>query len=188
MLVDASQNDQPDKVYNLLSSAVQKRVSRKAFRAQWKKQKAERTALEKMFRQSIELRSMNETAAVHYKDGKTIGLQNQDEKWRLNGALVSDFYAATPESAIGSFARALKKRDIDGALRTMRPERQSSLSSELQALLESLHTHQTDAVSLRGKDRAELSWSEQGVDYKLVVVRENDSWFVEDLHIKRAPK
>ena len=184
ILVSASAQNNADAVYALLSKDVQKRVSKSEFRELWNKHERERElwAAEASPNEQIENR---QRATLTYSDGKKIGLVKQGESWRLTTALVAEFYAASPKDAVRYFIQALDNSNVQPILRVLSPERKSTLSSVLVDFRTSIATALDNPITILGKDRAELDWAGENATYRLITIRRNGSWFIDELHTIR---
>jgi hypothetical protein len=184
-LVAALRADDPHQAYDLLSGDVRKQVSYDEFALSWKQSKAEREwqakALEASLRGDPDV---GERALASYSDGKMVELEREGKQWRLESALVSHSKASRPRDAIRMFAEALAHNDLDGVLRTLTARRRSGLAAQLEGFLSGLQRKIDDKIEETGSDRAELRWDENGIQYKIVLRKEEGEWRIDDIHVR----
>jgi hypothetical protein len=184
-LVAALRSDDPRAAYGLLSSDVRKQVSFDEFALTWKQSKAEREwqakALEASLRGDPDV---GERALASYTDGKMVSLEREGKQWRLESALVSQSKAKKPRDAIRIFADAVAAKDLEGILRILTNRRRSGLATQLEGFLGGLEKRVDDKIDEIGSDRAELRWDENGIQYKIVLRKEDGEWRVDDIHIR----
>lgn len=184
-LVSALRSDDPHAAYQLLSSDVRKQVSYDEFALSWKSQKAEREwqakALEASLRGDPDV---GERALASYTDGKMVSLEREGKQWRLESALVSTSKAKRPRDAVRMFAEAIAHNDLEGVLRILTSRRRSGLATQLEGFLSGLEKKLDDKIDEMGSDRAELRWDENGIQYKIVLRKEEGEWRIDDIHIR----
>jgi hypothetical protein len=188
-LVHALRTDDPRAAYALLSDDVRRDVGFDEFALQWKQTAAERAwqarALEESLRGDPDV---GERARVAYGDGKTVELEREGDRWRLESALVSRVRASRPRDAIRQLAEALRARDLDGALRVLTARRRDGLARQIEGFVAGISRRIDDRIEEVGTDRAELRWDENGVRYRIVLRREDDEWRVDDVHVRVLPE
>ncbi|HVV86993.1 MAG TPA: hypothetical protein VHE35_28335 [Kofleriaceae bacterium] len=183
-LIAALRGNDPHAAYRLLDRATRKRVSFEEFELQWKASPAERAW--EADRLDAALRAepdVDERAAVSYADGRTIGLEREGNRWRLDDALVSRVRAAHPRDALKMFAQAMRAHDLEGVLRTLTIRRREGLAKQIEGFLAGLDRKADGKLEEIGTDRAELRWDENGLRYRIVLRREDDEWRIDDIHI-----
>lgn len=187
-LIAALRADDPRAAYGLLARSTRKRVSYEEFALQWKASAAERAwqadRLDAALRATPDV---DERAAVSYPDGRTIGLEREGARWRLEDALVSRVRAARPRDAIKMFAQALAGRDLEGVLKTLTLRRREGLARQIEGFLAGLDRKIDGKLDVIGTDRAELRWDEHGLRFRIVLRREDDEWRIDDIHILPSP-
>ncbi len=187
-LIAALRADDPRAAYALLAQGTRTRVSFEEFALQWKATPAERAwqadRLDAALRATPDV---DERARVTYPDGRTVGLEREGARWRLEDALVSRVRAARPRDAIKMFAQALRQRDLEGLLRTLTLRRREGLGRQVEGFLGSLDRKVDGKLEQIGTDRAELRWDEHGLRFRIVLRREDDEWRIDDIHILPSP-
>ena len=186
-LITALRADDPRQAYGLLSRETRRRVSFEEFALQWKATATERAW--EADRLDAALRAdpaVDEHARVTYPDGRTVGLEREGARWRLEDALVSRVRAARPRDAIKMFAEALRQRDLEAVLRTMTLRRREGLGRQLEGFLAGIE-RKVDGRIDEGADRAELRWDENGIRFRIVLRREDGEWRIDDIHVLPAP-
>lgn len=182
-LVTALRADDPHQAYALLSRDTRKRVSFEEFALQWKATSVERAW--EADRLDAALRAdpdVDERARVTYPDGRTVGLEREGARWRLEDALVSRVRARQPRDAIKMFAQAMRQRDLEGVLRTLTLRRREGLARQIEGFLAGID-RKVDGKLETGTDRAVLRWDEKGLQFRIVLRREDDEWRIDDIHI-----
>jgi hypothetical protein len=84
------------------------------------------------------------------------------------------------------FAEALEHNDLEGVLRTLTTRRRTGLSAQLEGFLDGLSRRIDDKIDEIGSDRAELRWDENGIQYRIVLRKEDGEWRIDDIHIRPA--
>lgn len=188
-LVDALQADDPRAAYALLAKETRKKVSYEEFAVQWKATEAERAWQAKLLAAELAGQpDVGERAIVTYPDGKSVALEREDRRWRLEAALVSRVRAAKPRDAIRMFADALRRNDLEGILRTLTMRRREGLARQVGGFLAGLDRKVDGKLEEIGNERAELRWDENGVRFRIVLRREDDEWRIDDIHIHPVPR
>ena len=188
-LVRALEGDDPRAAYELLSAETRKTVTFEAFAIQWKASKAERAW--QAARLAEALRGdpdVGERAAVTYPDGKSVLLEREGNRWRLESALISRVRAGRPRDAIRMFAEAVRRNDLDAILRTLTLRRREGLARQIEGFLAGIDRKVDGKLEEIGTDRAELRWDENGVRFRIVLRKEDDEWRIDDIHIHPVPK
>ncbi len=183
-LIAALRADDPRAAYALLASPTRKRVSYEEFALQWKASAVERAwqadRLDEALRASPDV---DERAQLSYADGRTISLAREGARWRLDDALVSRIRAARPRDAVKMFSAAMRSRDLEAVLRTLTLRRREGLARQVEGFLAGLDRKVDDRLEEVSPDRAELRWEEQGLRYRIVLLREDGEWRIDDIHI-----
>jgi hypothetical protein len=188
-LVKALEGDDPRAAYNLLSKQTRKKVSFEEFSVQWNAHKAERAWQAKELAGALQGDpDVGERAAVTYPDGKSVGLEREGKKWRLDSALIARVRAAKPRDAIRMFADAIRHRDLQGLLDTLTERRQEGLRKQIDGFLAGIDRKVDGKLEEIGTDRAELRWDENGVRFRIVLFREDDEWRIDDIYIHPVPR
>ncbi|HUQ03612.1 MAG TPA: hypothetical protein VM261_14035 [Kofleriaceae bacterium] len=188
-LVKALQADDPRAAYNLLARETRRKVSFEEFAVQWKANKAEREWQAKLLAAELQGHpDVGERAVVTYPDGKSVTLEREAKRWRLEAALVSRVRAAKPRDAIRMFADALRRNDLEGVLRTLTMRRREGLARQIGGFLAGIDRKVDGKLEEIGTNRAELRWDENGVRFRIVLRREDDEWRIDDIHIHPVPR
>jgi len=188
-LVKALDGDDPRAAYALLSKATRNQVSFEEFAVQWKASQAERAWQARRLADALASDpDVGERAAVTYPDGKSVTLEREGKRWRLEAALVSRVRAARPRDAIRMFADAIRHHDLEALLRTLTMRRRDGLARQLEGFLAGIDRKVDGKLEEIGTDRAELRWDENGMRFRIVLRKEDDEWRVDDIHIHPAPK
>ncbi len=185
------QGDDPRPVYNMLSRELRASISYSEWVAMWKESAAERKVQAAELEASLKAQGvLEERAQLQFADGKTLSLRRKNKGWTLDQALVGHTQADSPADALSVFLAAIKGRDLHALLQILSAERRTALEERLRELQESLDGQLGESwreLYLVSEDRAELNWSHEGVRYKVVLVRENGDWHVDDLHLGPDP-
>ena len=188
--VSALRADDARAAWNLLSAEARADMTFDEFEAAWRQSEAERK------RQAAEMEEglkgepdLDERAQVTYTDGKTVNLQRDAGKWRLDSGLVSRTVAHSPLDAIDIFADAVDRRDFNAVMTILTERRRDGINRFVSDFATSLRKQKSDeGISFMGKNRAELKWDENGMQYKVILIREHDEWRVDDFDIQPAPE
>lgn len=182
-LITALRGDDPRAAYALLSTATRKRVSFEEFALQWKASATERAwQADRLDAALLADPDVDERALVTYADGRTIALERESARWKLDDALVSRVRAARPRDAIKMFAAALQNRDLEGVLRTLTLRRREGLARQIEGFLAGID-RKVDGHMEETTNRAVLRWDEHGLRFRFVLAREDDEWRIDDIHI-----
>lgn len=188
-LVKALRGDDPRAAYALLSRQTRKQVSFEEFVVQWKATAEERAWQAARLAEALEgVPDVGERAAVTYPDGKSVTLEREGARWRLEAALVSRVRAAKPRDAIRMFADAIRHRDLESLLRTLTMRRRDGLHRQIDGFLAGIDRKVDGKLEEIGTERAELRWDENGVRFRIVLRREEDEWRIDDIHIHPVPR
>lgn len=182
--------DDPRGAWNLLSAEARKGMTFDEFKAAWKASAAERKRQAEQMEEGLKGDpNMVERATVTYKDGKTVQLQHDGTRWRLDSGLVSRTIARTPLDAIDIFARAIDEREFDSVMAVLTQRRRDGINKFVGEFAASLRKQKSEeGIQFMGKNRAELAWDENGMRYKVTLIREGDEWRVDDFDIQPAPE
>jgi hypothetical protein len=172
--------DSPDRGYDLLAKTVQKRVPKALFAERWKTAQKERarqaTALTSALGQSGQ-----RGERARFRAGKdSVGLVHEAGGWRLESPLLQPLRADSPQAALRGLAGAIGERDVEAVLRLMSRARRERLQERLRGLARGLEQHAGDPIELV-RDRAVLRWSDGTVRWRIVLVRENGEWRLDDI-------
>jgi hypothetical protein len=187
----ALRTDDPARAYSMLASAVRKDLPYEAFKLSWREHRAERQ--DQAIALADGLKSdgdLGERARVTFDDGRTATLRREAGAWRLETGLLATTHAATPHVAIERFADALSARSYDDVMRILTSRRREGLGQQVDAFVASLKKQLGDArhrVEFVGRDRAELSWDDGDIHYRVVLRLEGEEWRVDDVHLQPVP-
>ena len=188
-LVAALHDNDPHEAYKLLSSDERKRVSFDEFALQWKQTDRERAWQAKRLEESLKGNpDVGERALVSFSDGKLVSLEREGKTWRLESELVSRSRAKQPRDAIRLFADAIGQRDIAGVLGVLTTRRREGLQRQIEGFIAGIQKNAGAKLEQPSADRAELSWDENGIRYRVVLRKEDDEWRVDDIYIRPRPK
>jgi len=188
--VEALRADDARAAWNLLSEQARSGMTFDEFQSAWRQSTAERK------RQAAEMEEglkgepdVAETAQVTYPDGKVVSLHHDEGTWRLDSGLVSRTVAHSPLDAIDIFADAVDRRDFNSVMTILTERRRDGINRFVSDFASSLRKQKSaEGISFMGKNRAELKWDENGMQYKVILIRENDEWRVDDFDIQPAPE
>ncbi len=187
-LIVALRGDDPAPAYRLMSEQARQGVTYDQFVLAWKDSAAERRwqaqALEDGLRGDPDV---GETASVGFGDGKVVHLRREGKAWRLDAALVARSRARSPREAIKVLADALERRDVASVLAILSARRRDGLARQVDGFFAGLSRHLAGEIELQGVDRAVLRWDDDGLQYRIVLVKEDSEWRVDDIHIREAP-
>jgi hypothetical protein len=181
-------SDDPRGAWNLLSADARDGMSYDEFAAAWKASAKERERQAAQMEESLKGEpDLSERASVKYDDGKTVQLHHDGGNWRLDSGLVSRTIARSPLDAIEIFARSLEGRDFNAAMAILTSRRRDGINKFVNEFAASLRKQKgEEGIQFLGSNRAELAWDENGVRYKMTLVREGDEWRVDDFDIQPA--
>lgn len=187
--VTALRGDDPKPLYEMLTKAQREAIPYETWAADWKAHKAERAwqADQVADRWSGRLRAQ---ADVKFADGQTIHLQQADQGWRLDQALVSTSATPSAAHALEQLRTALAKQSLPALFALMSKERREGIEQQLRDFQDGLAQQDTDGHSdfyPVGDKRYELSWRHLGVRYRLVFVLEEANWRLDELHLGPDP-
>ncbi len=175
----------------MLTQEQQKSVSLADWSALWKKRKAERLAQAKELEATLKTHGVVDSKAVlQFEDGKKISLRRESSRWRLNQALVNRTVANTPEDAVTLFSTAIAQRDIEKVLRILSKRHREGIESKIKIFHDSLSAELKDPqheVFLVNPTRAEMTWSAGDIRYRIVLLKEDNDWFLDDIQIGPDP-
>jgi len=184
----ALKSDHPKDAYKLLTDMERRRTPYDEFARQWKASAKERTwqvaELEKGLHGNPDV---GERALISYNDGKLVQLEREGKEWRLESELVSRSRAKKPRDAIRLFADAVAQRDLGGVLGILTTRRREGIAKQVEGFVAGIGKHVNGPLE-ELTDRAELRWDENGIQYRIVLKREDDEWRVDDIYIRPKPK
>lgn len=187
-LVATLRAEDPRAAYALLARDTRARVSYEEFALQWKASAGERAwQADRLDAALREAPDVDERALATYADGRTIGLEREGGRWRLDDALVSRVRASRPRDAIKMFAASLRARDLEGVLRTLTLRRREGLARQVEGFLAGLDRKVDGRLEDIGTDRAELRWDEHGMRFRIVLRLEDGEWRIDDIHVLPSP-
>ncbi len=187
--IAALRADDPRPAYALLSREVRKQVDFASFAKRWKTTGAERKFQAAALEEGLKTEpNVGERSRVVYPDGQSVHLLREGNVWRLESALVSKHHAGRAEDAVRLFADAMGAHDFDAVMQLLTNGRRSSLSKQLDRFVTSLVANKNTGIEYLGKDRAELHWEDKDHRYAIVLLREGDSWRVDDIRIRALPQ
>ncbi len=186
--VAALKSDDPHDAYKLLSDSTRRRVSYDQFALEWKTSAKERawqvTVLEASLKGNPDV---GERALISFSDGKLVQLEREGKAWRLESELVSRSRAKRPRDAIRLFADAVAQRDVGGVLGILTQRRREGIAKQVEGFVAGIGKHVNGPLE-ELTDRAELRWDENGIQYRIVLRKEDDEWRVDDIYIRPKPK
>lgn len=187
----ALRGNDPRPIYEMLSKEQRGAISYQEWSERWQKSKAERELQAQQIEDSLRVeQSVNEDARLRFDDGRTITLARAPDGWRLNQALVGRTQADSPEDALAIFSTALRERNVDNLLRILSKRHRANLETQLQSFylgLEEELAKEDSSSYLLGDNRAELAWNYEGIRYKVVLVRHEGEWHIDDIHLGPDP-
>lgn len=187
-LIDALAADDPRRVYALLADEIRRDLPFATFAEQWKQSQAERTwqanALRASLRGSPEV---GERAVVGFADGKSVPLERDGKLWRLEVPLMTRATAPRPRDVVRQLAAALAERDVGAVLATLSKRRRDGIARQIEGFLQGLGKRVDEQIDEYGEDQAELRWDEHGFRYRVMLLREDGEWRVDDLSIRPTP-
>lgn len=188
-LIAALGSDNPHRAYDLLSDDAKAKISYREFEEQWKQSAAERAWQTAALRDSLRgAPDVGERAIVGYSDGKSVPLERDGKIWRVEAPLVTRAQTPRPRDAIRAFAEAIEDRDVSAALSMLSKRRRDVLARQIEGFLGGLGKRVNDVIDEYEGDHAELRWDENGVRYRVLLLREDGEWRIDDISIRFAPR
>lgn len=189
--VSALKSSDPRPAYDMLTDKEQKTISYEQWATDWKRHKEERLKQAKELETTLETHGIVDSAAVlRFDDGKRVTLQHEAAGWRLDQALVNRTVANTPDDAIAIFSQVLQERNVEALLRIVSKRHREGIQKQLQRFHESLKGELAKPhheIFLVNPNRAEITWSNDDLRYRLVLVKEDGDWFIDDIHLGPDP-
>ena len=186
--VNALKSSSPRAAYDLLSSSTRKKISYDEFALQWKQSEKERAWQVKALEEGLKGNpDVGERARVSFSDGKIVPLERDGQRWLLESELVSRSRAKRPRDALRTFRDALSARDVGTLLGVLTQRRRDGLLKQVGGFVAGLDKRINEKME-EYPDRAELRWDENGIRYRIVLLKEGDEWRVDDIYIRPAPK
>lgn len=186
--LDALKSDDPKDAYDLLSDITRRRVSYDQFSREWKASAKERAWQVKVLEESLKGNpDVGERALISFSDGKLVQLEREGKAWRLESELVSRSRAKRPRDAIRLFADAVQQRDVSGMLGILTTRRREGIAKQVEGFVAGIGKHVNGPLE-ELTDRAELRWDEGGIQYRIVMKKEDDEWRIDDIYIRPKPK
>ncbi len=116
-------------------------------------------------------------ATVRLSDGELAVLERERAEWTIVGGVLDAPALLTPEDAVLSLRRALRRRSLRGVLRVLARGPRADLESEFRDFLDDTEDELDMEIEVRG-DEAVVRWS-TGREVRLV--REAGEWRVADV-------
>jgi hypothetical protein len=174
--------------WELLATDVKQGLAYETFAASWHAAAAERGGQAAALADALaDDAAVEEHAQVTYPDGKTLHLVRSQGPWQLESALASRTVAHEPRDAVEIFARALGARSYDSVMAILSAGRRRRIGHRVTGFARSLAAHMRAPIHQAGPDRAELTWDDDGMRYKVVLVREGAEWRVDDFDMHAIP-
>lgn len=181
----------PKPVYQMLSADQRKDTTYEQWAKRWRESKAERELQAQQIEDSLKIQQgVNEDAQLRFEDGRTISLARAPEGWRLNQALLGRNRADQPDDALNLFSNAVRERNVDDLLQILSKRHRTRIEEELGAFSDGLAAELAKGGSspyLLSDTRAELAWNYEGIRYKVVLLREEGEWLIDDVHMGPDP-
>jgi hypothetical protein len=175
----------------MLSAEQRKGTSYEQWAKRWSESKAERALQAEQIENSLRVQhGVDEEAQLRFDDGRTISLARSPEGWRLNQALLGRNRADQPDDALNLFSNAIRERRVDDMLQILSKRHRTRIETELRAFSEGLAEELAKSGRspyLLSETRAELAWHFDGIRYKVVLVREEGEWLIDDVHMGPDP-
>ena len=172
------------RAYALLSSELRSKMTFERFESQWRAHAAERKLQAAALVDARKADSaLGARAIVSYKDGSAIALTQESSQWHLERALVGRVVAATPRDAIRSLTRALSDTDFAAFVGVLSKRKREALVRMLSSFSESLTNNQDQFIQRVGDDRAQMIWEDRAGRYRVLLVREDGQWRIDDFDI-----
>ncbi len=181
----------PRPVYQMLTAEQRRATSYQQWAKRWNASKAERQLQAKQIEKSLLVQQgVDEDAQLRFDDGRTISLARAPDGWRLNQALLGRNRADKPDDALNLFSHAVRERNVDDLLQMLSKRHQTRIETELAAFSEGLAQELAkggQSPYLLSDTKAELAWNYDGIRYKVVLVREEGEWLIDDVHMGPDP-
>jgi hypothetical protein len=178
---EAVRRDDPHGAYALLSAPLRRALPYEEFERRWKETQKERA------QQAVDLGAgireeagLGERARVTLADGKTADLVHEPSGWKLEAPLMAPVRASTPQDALRLLAAAIEARSYEGVLRILTQRRREALSLLVEAFERGLKSRLGEPIEVTG-DRVFFEWAEGRMRFRVILVRENGEWRVEDV-------
>lgn len=186
--IDTLKNDDARAAYERLSKRARGTITLAEFAKQWSELRAERRWQAARLIEAVHGGGdLGERAAVIYRDGKSVVVEREGGRWRLEAPLASRSRAIRPEDAIRAFSVGLLHRDLDAVLRSLTLRRREGLARQIEGFLAGIDGQIEGKLEQGGDDRAELRWDENGVRFRIVLRREEGEWRIDDIHVHLLP-
>lgn len=187
--LNALKSDNPRDAYDMLAGSARGKLSFDEFAIQWKETAKERKWQAQLLEDSLKGNpDVGERAMVTYNDGKLVHLERDGKSWRLESELVGRSRAKKPRDAIVLFSDAIAARDLGGVLGVLTKRRREGLTKQIEGFVTGIGKRINDTLDQSSSERAELRWDEGGIRYRIVLLKEGDEWYVDDIIIRPAPK
>ncbi len=184
----ALKSDDPHDAYRLLTDSTRREVSYDEFAKEWKTSAKERAWQARVLEQSLKGNpDVGERALISFSDGKLVQLELEGSTWRLESELVSRSRAKRPRDAIRLFADAVTRRDVSAVLGILTQRRREGIARQVEGFIAGISKHVNGSLD-EFTDRAELRWDENGIQYRIVLLKEDDEWRIDDIYIRPKPK
>jgi len=184
----ALKSDDPHDAYRLLADETRRHVGYDEFAKQWKNSAKERAWQARVLEQSLKGNpDVGERALISFSDGKLVQLELEGSTWRLESELVSRSRAKRPRDAIRLFADAVTRRDVSAVLGILTQRRREGIARQVEGFIAGIGKHVNGSLD-EFTDRAELRWDENGIQYRIVLLKEDDEWRIDDIYIRPKPK
>jgi hypothetical protein len=175
----------------MLSEAVQRELPYEAFALRWREQRAERAAQVAALAHGLrEGGAVDERALITLGGGTSAALRREAGRWKIEAGLPTGSRAGSPHVAIELFAAALRARSYDDVMRVLTSRRRDGIGQQVDGFVASLAKQlgkPSHRIDFAGKDRAELGWDDDGLRYRIVLLREDGQWRVDDVQIQPLP-
>jgi len=181
--------DDPRAAWRMLSKSTQRQLPFDRFAAAWRALARERAEQRRRVRASLTTAgAIVERATVTYPDGTTVPLRRTGARWRMERAFVARSLADSPSAAARQLADGLRQRDLAAVLAILTPARRDRIQRFLDGFASSMRAHaRPETITYHGPNRAEMTWDDHGIQYRVILVRDHDQWRVDDFDVEPAP-
>ena len=166
--------DDPAAAYQLLSPALRKQLSARAFVDRWRTSPEERRRLQEALRPEL---PPEESAQVRLSDGRTLELVRTLDGWRVKSPRPLPKKHGSPDELLAAIERALAERNAPRLFELLQPELRTLLEDKLQARLAALKARKSGRLEV-GADRMRVQLGA----FFLELVERDGAWWIADFN------
>lgn len=167
----AIEDNQPDRVYDLLEPRLRQRLSRSDFRQRWQETRSETLGQARLLREELGRGSRTE-ATAETPSGIQLSLMLESGRFVVDSAVPSGRGADSPRGALRALVRALEDRDLTALLALLAPSARICLDPSIDDRVTQIKANLSQEMVI-GESSARIQYT---VNKYIYFILENSKW------------